>query len=179
VIPSRIARRVPSPLLATSCNNSSNTTTTQAVQVCSVANCNLTLSEAGLRCAGSPSRIPWLAQGQTRTSTSSDLCPTPGRRMAPSSLMSNAPSPSPEVNKRSGVGIQYPTPPVSAEIKHARFFQGPLAGSRSGTYWQEDGPYPCQLHGYTPDPLFSITQVGPVWCGLSGYFGQITKADDI
>ena len=109
---SRIARRVPSPLLAMSNNNGSSITTTQAVRAATLADCNLLLPEAGLRRAGSPSRIPWSGQ----THTSSDLCPTTDRSEASSSLMSRTPSPS--------VNVQYPTPPASAEIKHERIFKG-------------------------------------------------------
>jgi hypothetical protein len=119
---SRIARRVPSPLLAISCNNNSSITTQAVVRA--AADCNLPLPEAGLRGAGSPSRtrIPWSAQGQTRTS--SDSCPPPDQSEASSSLMSRTPSPSPELKKRAGINVQYPTPPASAEIKHERFIKG-------------------------------------------------------
>ena len=41
---------------------------------------------------------------------------------------------------------------------------------------QEDGPHPCEVRDHTPNPLFSIMQVGPVrCCGLGGYFGRITS----
>jgi hypothetical protein len=80
------------------------------------------LPESGLRRAGSPSRIPWSAAGQTRTSSGS--CPTPDRSESSSSLMSRTPSSSLEVKKRTGVNVQYyPTPPASAEVKHDRFFK--------------------------------------------------------
>lgn len=120
---SRIARRVPSPLLvAMSCNNNNNGdgsggVTVQAVRV------------AGYRPAGPPSelRIPWSAGwsvGQTDTSSDSQ-----DQSKAPSSLTSR--SPSPEVKKSAAdhvsvdVLVQYPTPPISAEIRHERiFFKG-------------------------------------------------------
>ena len=114
---SRIARRVPSPLLAVSCNNGS-IITTQAVRA--AVDGSLPLPEAGLRRAGSPSRTG--RSGQIHTS--SDLRPRSDRSEASSSLMSRTPSPIPEVKKRGGVNIQYPTPPASAEIKHERFFKG-------------------------------------------------------
>lgn len=103
---SRIARRVPSPLLVA----------------------NLTLPGAGLRRAGSPSelRIPWSAgwsAGQTDTSSDSQ---NQMQSKAPSSLTSR--SPSPEVKKRAddhvsvNVLVQFPTPPTtSAVIRHERF----------------------------------------------------------
>jgi hypothetical protein len=130
---SRIARRVPSPLLAMFCNNSSSITT-QAIRA--AAGCNLPLPEAGLRRAGSPSRIPWSAAGQTATRTSSDLYPVPDQSEASSSHMSDTPSPSPEVKKRAGVNGQYPTPPESAEIKHERFSRV----RRVGTGTHQDTP---------------------------------------
>ena len=70
---SRIARRVPSLLLAMPCNNSKSITTQVVVRA--AADCNLLLPEAGLRSSGSPLRISWSIAGQTCTSP--DLCPTP------------------------------------------------------------------------------------------------------
>jgi hypothetical protein len=120
---SKIARRVPPPLLeATSYNNSLSGITT--TQVRAAADCNLLLPEAGLRRAGSPSRIPW-SVGQTQTS--SDSCPTPEQNDAfSSSFMSRTPSL--EAAKKSlkvdvNVHWQCPTPPASAEIRHERFFK--------------------------------------------------------
>ena len=114
---SRIARRVPSPLLAVSCNNGS-IITTQAVRA--AVDGSLPLPEAGLRRAGSPSMTG--RSGQIHTS--SDLRPRSDRSEASSSLMSRTPSPIPEVKKRGGVNIQYPTPLASSEIRYERFFKG-------------------------------------------------------
>ena len=72
--------------------------------------------------AGSPSKIPWSTQGQT--STLSNSRSKLDQRDASSSLMSQAPSPSPEVKQRAGVNIQFLTPPASAKIKHEHFFKG-------------------------------------------------------
>jgi hypothetical protein len=145
---SRIARRVPSPLLAMSRNNRSSITTQAAVYAASLGDCNLQLPEAGLRRAGSPSRIvPWSAGGQTRTS--SDSYPTPDHSEASSSLTSYTPSPSQEVKKRAGVNVQhYPTPPASAEIKHDRFFKG--QEDRGLGPGRTTAPVPAAQHQDTP-----------------------------
>lgn len=130
----RIARRVPSPLLAMSCNNSGSITTQATVRAATLADCNLPLPEAGLRRAGSPSRIvPWSAAGQTRTSSDSDSCSTPDQSEAPSSPIRRSPSPNPEAKKRGGVNVQYPTPPASTDIKHERFFKGREGQGQGGT----------------------------------------------
>lgn len=100
---SRIARRVPSPLLATSCNNNS---TTQARVAHPAANCNTPLPELGSRHAGSPSRIPWPSK---QTS-----CPIPEQSEAASSLVVTA---RPEIKR---ADAQCPISPASAETKHER-----------------------------------------------------------
>ena len=111
-ITSRIARRrVPSPLpLATTRNNSSGMITT--------ADCNLSLPEAGLRRAGSPSArmmIPWSA-GQNRTVTSpsdsESARPTPDpshQSKTSSSFMSLSRTPSPEVKERPAGATRRPS----------------------------------------------------------------------
>src|SRR6267154_943869 len=48
----------------------------------------------------------------------------PDRSEASSSLISRTPSPCPEVKKRRGINVQYPTPPASAQIKHELFVIG-------------------------------------------------------
>ncbi|KAH9970266.1 hypothetical protein BJV74DRAFT_262748 [Russula compacta] len=93
---SKIARRVPSPLLATSCNNNS---TTQA-RVAHPA-----LPELGSRHAGSPSRIPWPSK-----QTSSPI----SEQSEASSLVV---TPRPEIKR---ADTQYPTSPASTEAKHER-----------------------------------------------------------
>ncbi|KAI0289128.1 hypothetical protein BC826DRAFT_1161698 [Russula brevipes] len=97
---SRIARRVPSPLVRTSGNNSS---ITQARAPRPAATYNLSLPDMGPRRAGSPSRIPW-PSGQPS-------CPTPQEQSEASSLID---APRPEVKR---VDAQYSTPPAPAETK--------------------------------------------------------------
>jgi len=95
---SRIARRVPSPLLATPHNKGS--TAQQARVPQPEANCKLSLPKllTSTRQAGSPSRIPALL-GQT------SCCPTPEQSDASSSITSTT---RPEVKK---ADAQDPTPP--------------------------------------------------------------------
>ncbi len=126
---SRIARRVPSPLLAVSFNNCG--TTAQALRA--ATDCNLSLPEAGLRRAGSP----WSA-GQSRTSP--DSCPTPDQSETSSSLMSRTPSPEAKKNLRVDVNVQYSSPPAlhdtrpNARHQHQRHSPSPaLTMPRQGT----------------------------------------------
>ena len=86
---SRIARRVPSPLLATPHNNNGSTAAQARVPPPPAANCNLSLPKLSTRHAGSRSRTPGLVSGRTS-------CPTPEQSDASSSLMS---TPCPEVKK--------------------------------------------------------------------------------
>jgi hypothetical protein len=103
---SRIARRVPSPLVRTSGNNSS---ITQARAPRPAATYNLSLPDMVPRRAGSPSRIPW-PSGQPS-------CPTPQEQSEASSLTDALDTPRPEVKR---VDAQYSTPPASAETKNER-----------------------------------------------------------
>jgi hypothetical protein len=103
---SRIARRVPSPLVRTSGNNSS---ITQARAPRPTATYNLSLPDMVPRRAGSPSRIPW-PSGQPS-------CPTPQEQSEASSLIDTLDTPRPEVKR---VDAQYSTPPASAETKNER-----------------------------------------------------------
>jgi len=118
---SKIARRVPPPLLEATPYNNHSLSGITTTQVRAAADCNLPLPEAGLRRAGSPLRIPW-SVGQTRTS--SDLCPVPEQSEAfSSSFWSRTPSPEAKKSLRVDVNVQYLTPPASAEIRHERFFK--------------------------------------------------------